>query len=78
MKHCGLKKTKYNTFIDAMKSVDKSKFVEPEKIVDFILTYDYLQGYRTNETLKNVVLEIGTKTGFLIILLIRKLIKMKT
>lgn len=58
-----LEKTKYNTFIDAMKSVDKSKFVEPEKIVDFILTYDYLQGYRTNETLKNVVLEIGTKTG---------------
>lgn len=58
-----MEKTKYPTFIDAMRAIDKSKFKEPEKIVDFVLTYDYLQSYRTNETLKNVVLEIGAKTG---------------
>lgn len=58
-----MEKTKYPTFIDAMRAIDKSKFKEPGKIVDFVLTYDYLQSYRTNETLKNVVLEIGAKTG---------------
>lgn len=58
-----IQRSKYKTFIEAMKLIDKSEFSEPEKIVDFILTYDYLQNYRANETLKNVVLEIGAKTG---------------
>ena len=56
-------RAKYKTFIDTMKSIDKSEFAEPEKIINFVLTYDYLQSYRANETLKNVVLEIGSKTG---------------
>lgn len=56
-------RAKYKTFIDAMKLIDKTEFIEPEKIINFTLTYDYLQSYRTNETLKNVVLEIGSKTG---------------
>ena len=58
-----MQRSKYKTFIDAMKLIDKSEFVEPEKIIDFIFTYDYLQSYRANETLKNVILEIGAKTG---------------
>ena len=56
-------KTKYETFIDAMRFIDKSKFVDGKKITDFVSNYDHLQKYRTNETLWNIVLEIGSKTG---------------
>ncbi|MDY6363696.1 MAG: ATP-dependent DNA helicase [Cyanobacteriota bacterium] len=55
--------SRYKTFIDAMKCIDKKEFVQPEKIMDFVLTFDYLQSYRANETLKNIVLETGAKTG---------------
>ncbi|MCM1339429.1 MAG: ATP-dependent helicase, partial [Muribaculaceae bacterium] len=51
------------TFIDSMKKLDPSEFVEPERIKNFTAVYDYLQGYKSSETLKNIVLEVGAKTG---------------
>ncbi len=51
------------TFIDSMKKIHPSEFIEPEKIENFVKVYDYLQNFKSNETLKNIVLEIGAKTG---------------
>ena len=56
-------RSKNSAFIDTMKTLDISEFIDSKKIKKFISIYDYLQEYRTNETLKNVVLEIGSKTG---------------
>lgn len=51
------------TFIEALREIPSSEFIEPEKIESFIKTYDYLSVYKTKETIKNTVLEIGAKTG---------------
>ena len=55
--------SKHKNFIDAIKSVPKNKFSNPEKIENFIKTYDYLNEYKTKESIKNTILEIGAKTG---------------
>ena len=55
--------SKYKTFIEAIRAIPESEFIEPEKIKKFIETYDYLSVYKTKENIKNTVLEIGSKTG---------------
>lgn len=55
--------TRKPAFIDTMKSLNESEFTDDKKIKEFVTVYDYLQNYRTNETLKNIVLEIGAKSG---------------
>ena len=56
-------KSKNKSFIDTIRNIEPSKFLEPQKIEKFITTFDYLNEYKNNESLKNVVLEIGAKTG---------------
>lgn len=46
-------------------SVSLEDLNEPEKFKNFVETFRYLQKYKTNETLKNVILEIGSKTGII-------------
>jgi len=58
-----LERSKYKSFIELLRNADRGLFVEENKICDFIETFDYLQGYKANESLKNVVLEVGSKTG---------------
>ncbi|MBP3820772.1 ATP-dependent helicase [bacterium] len=57
------KKAQNKCFADCIKLVDFNEFYEPEKVKKFIKTFDYLTEYKTNETLKNIILEIGYKTG---------------
>lgn len=57
------KKSHYKSFVDMIKNVNKEDFVEAEKIENFIKTFEHLLAYKTNETLKNVILEIIGKTG---------------
>ncbi len=57
------KKSRYKSLIEMINSVPRDEFIEPDKIENFISTLKHLQTYKTNETLKNVVLEIGCKTG---------------
>lgn len=56
-------KSHYKSFVEMMNSIDKKELIEPEKIDNFINIFNHLLSYKTNETLKNVVLEIGCKTG---------------
>ncbi len=53
----------YKSFVDMIKAVDRTSLKEPEKIENILKVFEHLQAYKTNETLKNVVLEIGGKTG---------------
>ena len=55
--------SKHKTFIDAIRAIPREEFLEPEKIEKFISTFDYLSEYKTKESIKNTVLEIGSKTG---------------
>lgn len=55
--------SKTKTFVDALRSIPKDKFIESEKFENFLKTYDYLREYMTKENIKNTVLEIGAKTG---------------
>ena len=55
--------SKHRTFIDAIREFPREEFLEPERIENFIKTYDYLTVYKTKENIKNTVLEIGAKTG---------------
>lgn len=55
--------SKEKTFIDVIRTIPREEFLEPEKIENFIQTYDYLSVYKTKENIKNTVLEIGSKTG---------------
>lgn len=57
------KKSHYKSFVDMIKNSDKTDFIEPEKIEKFVQIFEHLSHYKTNETLKNVILEIGGKTG---------------
>ena len=57
------KKSHYKSLIEMINSISRDSFNEPDKIENFVNTFKHLQNYRTNETLKNVVLEIGCKTG---------------
>ena len=56
-------KSYYKSFVDMIKGVNKEEFIEPDKIEKFLKTFEHLSTYKTNETLKNVVLEIIGKTG---------------
>ena len=56
-------KSYYKSFVDMIKGVNKEEFIEPDKIEKFLKTFEHLSVYKTNETLKNVVLEIIGKTG---------------
>lgn len=56
-------KSYYKSFVDMIKGVNKEEFIEPDKIEKFLKTFEHLSAYKTNETLKNVVLEIIGKTG---------------
>ena len=55
--------SKEKTFIDVIRTMPAEEFLEPEKIEEFINTYDYLSIYKTKENIKNTILEIGAKTG---------------
>lgn len=57
------KRSNNKFFIDSMREISSDLFLEPEKIQSFIYVFDYLCKYKANESLKNVVLEIGSKTG---------------
>ena len=50
---------------DIFDSVSLEDLNEPEKFKNFVETFRYLQKYKTNETLKNVILEIGSKTSII-------------
>ncbi len=52
-------------FIDDIKQMDPSIWVEKDKIESLLKTYEYLKDYKNNESLKNIVLEIANKTGIL-------------
>ena len=41
--------SKGKTFIEVLRNIDKSKFIEPEKFEKFLNTYDYLSEYKTKE-----------------------------
>ena len=55
--------SKHKTFIEAIKKTPQSEFVEPNKIEKFIKTFEYLSDYKTQENIRNTILEIGAKTG---------------
>ena len=57
------KKSQYSSIVELLKSVERENFTAPEKIEQFIRTFQYLLEYKTNETLKDIILEIGAKTG---------------
>lgn len=57
------KRSLNRSFIDNIRSCDFSEFLEPEKIKKFLNTYNYLIEFKSNENLKNIILEIGSKTG---------------
>ncbi len=56
-------KSHYKSFVEMINSIDKKELIEPEKIENFINIFNHLLSYKTNETLKNVILEIGCKSG---------------
>lgn len=51
------------TFIDVLRRGEWDKYQEPEKLKNFLKTYDYLTEYKSKENIKNTILEIGSKTG---------------
>lgn len=57
------------SLIDTMRKIYKNRelkgneLADEDKIKQFIDVYDKLQEYRTSENLKNVVIEVGAKTG---------------
>lgn len=57
------KRSNNKSFIESMREISPELFIEPEKIKTFVQVFDYLLQYKANESLKNVILEIGSKTG---------------
>lgn len=55
--------TQEKTFIDVLKNADWNEYREPEKLQNFLKTFDYLTEYKSKENIKNTILEIGAKTG---------------
>ena len=49
--------SKGKTFIEVLRNIDKSKFIEPEKFEKFLNTYDYLSEYKSKENIKNTILD---------------------
>lgn len=56
-------RSKHKSFIETMRDLNNCELQQSDKIKNFVETFDHLQKYRTNESLKNTVLEIGSKTG---------------
>lgn len=48
---------------EIFENVMNCKLKEPQKLNDFIETYKYLKEYKSKESLKNIILEIGARTG---------------
>lgn len=55
--------SKEKTFIDVLRRGEWDKYQEPEKLQNFLKTYDYLTEFKSKENIKNTILEIGSKTG---------------
>ena len=55
--------SKEKTFLDVLRRGEWDKYSEPEKLQNFLKTYDYLTDYKSRENIKNTILEIGAKTG---------------
>lgn len=55
------KSSNNKSFIKTMK--DRKDFIEQDKIDNFINTFEYLNKFQTNETLRDIVVEVGAKTG---------------
>ena len=55
--------SKEKTFIDVLRRGEWNKYQEPEKLQNFLKTYDYLTEFKSKESIKNTILEIGSKTG---------------
>lgn len=55
--------SKEKTFIEVLRKTDWNNFQEPEKLKNFLKTFDYLSEYKSKENIKNTILEIGAKTG---------------
>lgn len=55
--------SKEKTFLDVLRRGEWEKYSEPAKLQNFLKTYDYLAEYKSKETIKNTILEIGSKTG---------------
>ncbi len=55
------KKSNNKSFIDSMRETEG--FLDKEKIDNFLSTYDYLKNYMICESLDNIILETGAKTG---------------
>src|SRR5574344_295164 len=57
------KMSDYPTFIECLRNLKPEDCIDYEKINNFLKVYDYLKNYMANETLHNIVMEIGAKTG---------------
>lgn len=55
--------SKEKTFIDVLRSSEWEKYEDPEKLQNFLKTYEYLTEFKSKENIKNTILEIGSKTG---------------
>ena len=57
------KRSENKSILEVLKSINKNELINFEAINDFLNIFDYLNKYKSNENLKNTVLEIGAKTG---------------
>lgn len=55
--------SKYKTPLECMREFKEEDFVDSFKVKNFLETYDYLSSYKTNESIRNTILEIGAKTS---------------
>lgn len=55
--------SKFPTPLDCIRSIKDEDFEEGSKLKIFLQTYDYLSEYKNAESIKNAVLEIGSKTS---------------
>lgn len=53
--------SKDETFIESMRKIND--WHKPEDIKKFLDTYDYLKNYISGETVRNIIMEVGAKTG---------------
>jgi DNA helicase-2/ATP-dependent DNA helicase PcrA len=57
------RKSMYKSITESIKSIPDEELINPERLRHFLQVFNHLKAYKNNETLKNVILEIGTKTG---------------
>ncbi len=55
------KKSKNKSFIESLSEI--KDFIDQEKTNNFLNTFNYLFEYKNSETLENIILEVGSKTG---------------